>query len=60
MIFNITDGAPSKNDDKKKLPVGEACVVSMTQLFPFASQTYRVYGADAPLTEDIVIFEAIM
>jgi len=60
MIFNITEGAPLKKVDKKKSPVGEASVVKMEQLFPFASQIYIVYGVLAPLTEFIVILDAIM
>jgi len=42
MIFNITEGAPLKNGDKVKSPVGDASVVRKVQLLPFPSQTYNV------------------
>jgi len=60
MIFNITDGAPSKKGDNVKSPVGEASVVNTEQLFPFESQTNILYGVEAPETEFIVIFDDIM
>jgi hypothetical protein len=60
IIFNITEGAPSKNEDKVKFPVGEASVVNTEQLLPLLSQTYKVYGAVAPETDVIVIFDDIM